>query len=576
MNTINWRADTRRWLTDAPVVAQDTLLVSSPLHQVTALDRFTGAERWTAQVGDDLDAPQVMGDKALVRSHGVEGSVPGAGLPEIKSRDELFALDLLTGDVAWKVRLSDEMGYHWTSPAGQLYVRSHNNELQRLDPATGTPLWSRPVQGYDVWPTFAPDGQVMVVERREDVGERLVSLDPETGEVRWQFEGGSLQLEVGPQGQLGVNNYKYDSGCYHVLDSAGQERCQVDTAVYRPCLFAGERLIAQGADWENGSLHGLELATGQAAWARELPGSPGLVVGLGDAVVATSWKEQGKETWVSSFDASSGTERWALQLTGPVNLHTGPEGELLAVATERNENWGTSATRLTRLDPATGEVLWTAETPGGGRLSIDGGRVRLDLNGARVQEFDLATGQPAGYFQTGERLAVSAAAEDGTVYVAEHSGRVRPLSELAPGVGPDSDAVDSPGSGTVTYMRSGFNLFEGEKNGRAALIADFDYNGQHEAWDYVVTLDRNGDGQPELDQPVTLGELRSFDANGDGFVAREEARNLSWHLWRDSNQDGALDGDDFIYEMPRGSAEEVVVDVERMKIHNAYGVTREV
>lgn len=572
MNSINWRADTRRWLTDAPVVSKDTLLVGSPLHQVTALDRHTGEELWTTQVGHDLDAPQVLGARALVRSHGVAGSVPGAGLPDILPLDELHGLDLATGRREWTVRLSDQMGYHWTSPDGQLYVRSQANELQRLDPATGTPVWSRPVQGYEVWPTFGANGDVMVVEDREDVGQRLAVLDPATGEPRWQFEGGWLQLEVGPQGQIGLSNYKSEQGVYHVLDPAsGRELCQVDTSVYRPCAFVGDRLIAQAADWEQGSLHGLDLTTGAAAWSRELPGHVGLVVGLGDSVVATSWKDQGKETQVASFDAASGAERWSVPLAGPINLHTGPEGELLAVAAEETQETGTTATRLTRLDPATGEVLWTAETPGGGSVSIDRGKVRLDLNGARVQEFDLGSGQPAGYFQTGERLAVSQPAEDGTVYVAEHSGRVRPLTELTPGLGPDCDGVDSPGSGTVTYMRSGFRLIEDQ----GALVADFDWNGQYEAWDYLVRLDRDGDGSPELDQPVTVAELRSWDKDGDGFVARDEARGLSWHLWRDSDSSGTLTQDDFVYQMPRGSAEEVVVDVERMHLHNAYGVTRD-
>jgi len=573
MHTINWRADTRRWITDAPVVARDTLLVSSPMHQITALDRHTGEERWTAQLGDDLDSAQVLGNRALVRSHGVAGSEPGAGLPDIKPLDELHGLNLETGQKEWTVRLSDQLGYHWTSPTGQLYVRSQKDELQRLDPATGTPVWSRPVQGYDVWPTFGANGDVMVVEDREDVGQRLAALDPETGEPRWQVEGGWLQLEVGPQGQLGLSNYKSDQGVYHVLDPAtGKELCQVDTSLYRPSGFVGERLIAAGANWEEGSLHGLDLTTGQPAWSHQLPGHVGLVVGLGDAVVATSWKEQGKETRIASFDAGSGAERWSLPLTGPVNIHTGPGGELLAVAYEESQETGTTATRLTRLDPATGEVLWTAETPGGGQLSIDHGKVRLDLNGARVQEFDLASGQATGYFQTGERLAISQPAEDGTVYVAEHSGRVRPLTELTPGLGPDCDGVDSPGPGTVTYMRGGFRLFEDQ----GALVADFDWNGQYEAWDYKVRLDRDGDGAPELDQPVTLAELRSWDKDGDGFVSREEARGLNWQLWRDSDSSGTLNEEDYVYVMPRGSGEEVAVDVERMHLHNAYGVTREV
>ncbi|MFJ5558034.1 serine/threonine-protein kinase [Streptomyces sp. NPDC093250] len=115
-----------------------------------------------------------------------------------------------------------------------------------------------------------------------------------------------------------------------------------------------------------GDLEALDPATGRQVWRKDAPGHQG-VRAVGDMLLLTR-----SDGTVMGVDAASGETRWSHRISGHAVPYFssfaegtgryGKAGEPSAYATSPSRDG--SGTRLTAVDPATGDVRWDAELKG--------------------------------------------------------------------------------------------------------------------------------------------------------------------------------------------------------------------
>ncbi len=242
---------------------QDLIIV--PAWDVYALDRASGAVRWSFTEPDDYP--------------GYSATVVAAGVVYTVGRD-LYALDAATGALKFR-RSIGEQPFRPLVVDSVIYIGTRreivpgalgNGHVMALNAITGATIWSVPIEdpkdsarGGCVGPIFVTDSMVLAA------GENGVvyALDRSTGQTRWMYTGAGSYYDTAPSYSAGL--------------------AIVDHTV----IVAGDV----------GSVEGIDLATGQRRWLTG-PGSSVLeriTVGDGAALVSVGA--------VFAFDAN-GTIRW--------------------------------------------------------------------------------------------------------------------------------------------------------------------------------------------------------------------------------------------------------------------------
>ncbi|MFD5660225.1 protein kinase domain-containing protein [Streptomyces hirsutus] len=145
------------------------------------------------------------------------------------------------------------------------------------------------------------------------------------------------------------------------------QRTTSDRAVSRPPVVSGG--IVQSSMGEDGSVEGLDPASGAQVWQRDVP-EGGSVRYVGDMLLLT-----GMDGTVTGVDSSSGATKWNRSLPG----HSGTPlasfaADPLAYAT--SPSYDGSHTRVTAVDPGTGEPRWDVRMEGALQpIGVGGGSV---------------------------------------------------------------------------------------------------------------------------------------------------------------------------------------------------------
>jgi outer membrane protein assembly factor BamB len=330
------------------------------------------SEVWSFQpngVGQFAGPPLVAGERAYVA---------GAFSAGFRGYGVLFALDRLTGREVWRFDDGGELKRVFSAPCladGRLYFgegfhEDSNCRVLCVDATTGRKVWQFATQSHTESGPCVADGWVFI--GAGDDG--MYCLDAATGEQVWHFTGlhidGGLTVAGGRvfAGSYAAPGNRFDATELFCLDAATGEpvwRVPVELSAFAaPAVEGGRAYFAVGngnfqslAAKPAGTILCLDAATGQRLWRRDVPdgvlGRPVLdgemvYFGCRDGRVYALDRGDGRIRWMSPFGSP---------VVAPPAVLARPDGRTMAVYAVA------SAGEFARLDPATGEPLFTLNVP---------------------------------------------------------------------------------------------------------------------------------------------------------------------------------------------------------------------
>jgi outer membrane protein assembly factor BamB len=275
---------------------------------------------------------------------------------------------------------------------------------------------------------------VAVVGFGFDPGGQIVSLDPATGEVRWQVDtpesaSGDPIVSEGIV-YAGMGNLVGGGAAVYALDAAtGAELWRTDvenrelpaTPIDAITLANGTLFVNRG----DAVLLALDAATGELRWEVDLQKpSRGAPFVDGETVYVSTGFDGAR---IFAFDAATGEERWSVE--DPANPVTGPvlAGELVYVPDVNGQ--------MVAFDSATGEERWRATAgaydeatdtyPRPGLPLVSGGTLYVSSNGfagAYTTALYATTGEELWSVPTGDFSAGAPTLNDGVLLVGSDTG----------------------------------------------------------------------------------------------------------------------------------------------------------
>lgn len=248
-----WQTRAGRSPTAAPALTGDAMIVASTDRKVRLLDVATGRTHWRQKLDGTPSIPVVTGTDHAFIGHQ-------------KPHPSLIALDIETGDVAW--RRKD------VSPQGgplirgrTLYVADAKRGLLALDTRTGETEWAWPEIGRWPAPFMEVAGRLLVADERDSIR----ALDLDSRRVAWSapLVGGARGAAAGVDGDVVVAG---TLGQVLRLDGrTGAVRWRVDVGqrVYGSVMIVDADVFVVGL---GGRLFVLDAASGATRWTVELDG----------------------------------------------------------------------------------------------------------------------------------------------------------------------------------------------------------------------------------------------------------------------------------------------------------------
>ncbi|MET8227722.1 serine/threonine-protein kinase [Streptomyces sp. NPDC005301] len=259
----------------------------------------------------------------------------------------------------------------------------------------------------------------------------LVSaLDPADGRVRWRH---TSDKRGGPSGEPGgpvpppavsgglVHSVTHEGRRLEALDPAtGRTRWKLDLSAYNGVGHAGGTVLLTGAD---GTLTGLDGASGEKRWSHRLPGhlSPSVVSFPGNGpAYATSLAADGSRTHVTAVDPATGEVRWDTRLDGQLTPVGTRRGALVLTAADLNGETNavvrydprTDASRRVPLAVALPQAQAAVRGDTGYLLATGGGMVAVDLDTLK-QRWRLETSVSRGSMPVADAQHVYFTSADG-------------------------------------------------------------------------------------------------------------------------------------------------------------------
>ncbi|MET9353817.1 serine/threonine-protein kinase [Streptomyces sp. NPDC006617] len=309
----------------------------------------------------------------------------------------------------------------------------------------------------------------------------VFALDPADGSTLWRHpveetvrdeppvvSGGLVQPEVGLLGPL------------EALDPAtGEPEWQEEMPAYDGLRTVGDMLLLTRAD---GMVTGVDSATGRTKWAHRIPGQavPYFTSVAGErrpAAYATSPSADGKRTRVTAVDPASGDVRWDAELAGELKPVGAADGSVFLLV----EGAAYGVRTVVRYTPATGAARRvTLPIPvDQAQAGVHGDTLYLMGAGGSLVAVDMAAGKQAWRLETGMSRGSAPVSDGRHVYVTAPDGRLlgvdarrgRLLGQTRPRLGPDSDTV--PASLPAPLLAGG-NVYAGAPDGTVFAVSGRD------------------------------------------------------------------------------------------------------
>lgn len=321
--SLDWRFSGDGYFRATPTVTADTVYAGTFGKSFSAIDRETGDERWSVDVGHRFDAASALVVDDLVIA-GTIGEAPLALTAE--NGDQRFedgavvALDAGSGTERWrydtpgapsgpgKTDGEDVTG----SPAaadGVVYVGSSWGRVVALDPADGTERWSTVVGSQSRSAAERPhlSGPVVAnglvyVSAFED--RRVYALDADTGREVWTADLGGApgQAPAVTPDTVYVGSYR-TGGC-------------LTSAVCLPGSLGGPA----------GTLHALDVASGAERWTAPLKPTV-----RSAPAVTTDQVFVANGDRLTAIDRHDGTHRWDVPISERVRSSPAVAGGMVFV-----------------------------------------------------------------------------------------------------------------------------------------------------------------------------------------------------------------------------------------------------
>lgn len=170
-----------------PAYADGKLYVASVDGKLAALDAATGKTLW--QKDTRTQGWMGLGHKRYPDAFYAGGPAVSGDLLVVGTLDgHVFGMDAATGAQRWTAQLSDEVVSPPVIDAGVVYVRTNDARIYALDAATGTRKWVND-QGEVPLLTLRGNGPLLVAHGVVFYGSddgKIVSLRSDTGSAQWQ------------------------------------------------------------------------------------------------------------------------------------------------------------------------------------------------------------------------------------------------------------------------------------------------------------------------------------------------------------------------------------------------------
>ena len=238
----------------APLIDGETLYVAAGDGTLTALNRITGAVRWSLDVKEELLTTPVL----------VEGR-----LFVMSSEESITAVDAETGKSLWRYHRDRPSSFTLRGEArpafahGLLFAGFSDGTVAALLPDTGVARWTRNVSGtgdyLDVDAVLAPSDDTRIYAASAKAG--VLCLDALTGETVWErdFPGANHLAVDGPRIYATGRGAIIGLGRAHGVE-IWRANLPKDTFAGQPVPIDGLLLFAE----DRGALVALDVATGRA------------------------------------------------------------------------------------------------------------------------------------------------------------------------------------------------------------------------------------------------------------------------------------------------------------------------
>lgn len=282
---------------------------------------------WTFKVEDAVRSkPLVQGDTVYVTSYD----------------NNLWALDIESGELRWKFATEGGIGSSPTYSGGQIYVSSSDSRLYAVDPSRGSLLWSYKTEGRIYSTPRADTGLVFV---GSDDG-FLYALRPGSASVRelWKYQ---VMSPVRSTPLVHNDNVFVgtDAGDVLCLDLSGEIRWRFQTR--RRVLSSPiehENLIYMGSDdWH---IYAIEPDYGSPIWRYRTRGQVVSTPAIADGKLYVGSADGN----IYALDAMTGKEVWKYEGENPVTSSPVYSRETIYI--------GVSNGMVLSLHAVTGELMW--------------------------------------------------------------------------------------------------------------------------------------------------------------------------------------------------------------------------
>ncbi|MEU9560387.1 serine/threonine-protein kinase [Streptomyces fumanus] len=278
----------------------------------------------------------------------------------------------------------------------------------------------------------------------------VFALDPADGELRWRRSVGTESVSGPPVVSGGLVQPFPDGGprLEGRSPATGERVWQRGASGYRSIRYAGDMLLLVGAD---GTVTGVDSASGRTAWTKPaaVPADAALDAFPGDPLAyATAPTPDGTGTRVTALDPGTGDVRWSARLAGTLRPVGAGEGSVDFLAVDGPDSRAVGVVRYTPGTRTTSRVELAVPRPDvrasvrgdvAYLLAADGALQAVDL-GAREERWHLETSVPHGSAPAADGRHVYVTAPDGRLLAVDaRDGRL--VGQTPARLGADAGAV---------------------------------------------------------------------------------------------------------------------------------------